>query len=166
MERLTERTEGWVAGLQLAALSLRGTADTDAFVEAFGSTDRYIFDYLTDETLAIQPADVRDFLESTCVLDRLSRRAVRRADRAGDGAAMLATLAQREPVPDPARRAAASGIATTGCSRTSSRPALDPARARRTSIAARRRWFAAHDLAVEAIRHYLAARGRRTGPRP
>ena len=76
--RLTDRTEGWIAGLQLAALSLRATSDIEAFVEAFGATDRYIFDYLMDEALASQPPATREFLEATCVLDRLTRAAVRR----------------------------------------------------------------------------------------
>ncbi len=70
--RLTERTEGWIAGLQLAALSLRATTDVDAFVEAFGATDRYIFDYLMDEALASQAPATREFLEATCVLGRLT----------------------------------------------------------------------------------------------
>jgi LuxR family maltose regulon positive regulatory protein len=70
--RLNGRAEGWIAGLQLAALSLRGHRDPDAFVDAFGASERYIFDYLVDEALARQPAEVRAFLEATCVIERLS----------------------------------------------------------------------------------------------
>jgi len=91
--RLTERTEGWIAGLQLAALSLRGRADMEAFVEAFGASDRYIFDYLTDEALARQPAEVRSFLETTCVLDRLTGPLCDALTGRGDGSSMLAMLA-------------------------------------------------------------------------
>jgi len=91
--RLTERTEGWIAGLQLAALSLRGRADMDAFVEAFGASDRYIFDYLTDEALASQPSQVRSFLEATCVLDRLTGPLCDALTGRGDGSSTLAMLA-------------------------------------------------------------------------
>ena len=52
---LGDRTEGWVAGLQLAALSLRGHADIGAFVEGFSGTHRYVLDYLCEEVLDRQP---------------------------------------------------------------------------------------------------------------
>jgi LuxR family transcriptional regulator, maltose regulon positive regulatory protein len=71
VERLVERTEGWAAGLQFAALSLAGRDDTDAFVERFTGSDRHVADFLLDEVLDRQPADVRGFLLSTSVLDRL-----------------------------------------------------------------------------------------------
>jgi LuxR family transcriptional regulator, maltose regulon positive regulatory protein len=72
VEALTARTEGWAAGLQLAALSLRGQADAGAFVAAFSGSHRYVLDYLAEEVLDRQEPDVRDFLVSTSVLDRLS----------------------------------------------------------------------------------------------
>ncbi|HEX6425034.1 MAG TPA: LuxR C-terminal-related transcriptional regulator [Acidimicrobiales bacterium] len=71
VERLAERTEGWVAGLQFAALSLAGRDDTDAFVEKFAGSDRHVADFLLDEVLDRQPDHVRDFLLATSVLDRL-----------------------------------------------------------------------------------------------
>jgi LuxR family maltose regulon positive regulatory protein len=71
IDRLAERTEGWVAGLQFAALSLAGRADTDAFVDRFAGSDRHVADFLLDEVLDRQPADVRDFLLATSVLERL-----------------------------------------------------------------------------------------------
>jgi LuxR family maltose regulon positive regulatory protein len=91
--RLAERTEGWIAGLQLAGLSLRGRDDPDAFVAAFDASDRYIFDYLTDEALAWQPPGVRAFLEATCVLDQLTGPLCDALTGRDDGAAMLAALA-------------------------------------------------------------------------
>jgi LuxR family transcriptional regulator, maltose regulon positive regulatory protein len=72
VEALGERTEGWIAALQLAALSLRGREDASGFIERFAGDDRYIVDYLMDEVLAHQPDDVLDFLLRTAVLDRLT----------------------------------------------------------------------------------------------
>jgi LuxR family transcriptional regulator, maltose regulon positive regulatory protein len=70
--RLHTRTEGWPAGVYLAALSLRGRSDRHAFVEDFAGDDRHVIDYLGAEVLAAQPDDVLRFLLWTSVLDRLS----------------------------------------------------------------------------------------------
>ena len=69
---LASRTEGWAAGLQLAALSLRGESDVAGFVAAFTGSHRYVLDYLAEEVLERQPAQVRAFLLETSVLERLS----------------------------------------------------------------------------------------------
>jgi len=69
---LTARTEGWAAGLQLAALLLRGRTDTAGFVAAFSGSHRFVLDYLADEVLDGQPGQVRTFLLETSVLERLS----------------------------------------------------------------------------------------------
>ena len=69
---LTARTEGWAAGLQLAALSLRGQADPAGFVAEFTGSHRFVLDYLADEVLDGQPGQVRAFLLETSVLERLS----------------------------------------------------------------------------------------------
>jgi len=71
---LETRTEGWVAGLQLAGLSLqgRGPDAARAFVQNFSGSHRYIIDYLADEVLREQSPAVRDFLCQTAILDRLS----------------------------------------------------------------------------------------------
>ncbi len=69
---LAARTEGWAAGLQLAALSLRGQADPAGFVAAFSGSHRYVLDYLAGEVLDRQPEEVRAFLLQTSVLERLS----------------------------------------------------------------------------------------------
>jgi LuxR family maltose regulon positive regulatory protein len=68
---LEARSEGWVAGLQLAALSLRGRTDVAGFVAAFSGSHRYVLDYLAQEVLDRQPEHVRTFLLETSVLDRL-----------------------------------------------------------------------------------------------
>jgi len=75
VQALEERTEGWIAGLQLAALSLRGVSDrgdVDEFIDAFTGSNRFVIDYLADEVLARQGAEVRDFLIRTSVLDRMT----------------------------------------------------------------------------------------------
>ena len=58
---LQERTEGWVAGLQLAALALRDHSDTSGFIAAFTGSNRYVVDYLVEEVLARQPEGLRTF---------------------------------------------------------------------------------------------------------
>jgi LuxR family maltose regulon positive regulatory protein len=69
---LEGRTEGWIAALQLAALSLQGRTDASAFIAGFAGEDQYIVDYLAEEVLSRQPADVRDFLLATSILERLT----------------------------------------------------------------------------------------------
>src|ERR671928_185995 len=69
---LAGRTEGWIAALQLAALSLQGRDHVDAFIDGFAGDDRYIVDYLVEEVLQRQPPQVRDFLLDTSVLSRLT----------------------------------------------------------------------------------------------
>ncbi|HYB46634.1 MAG TPA: hypothetical protein VED20_04645 [Streptosporangiaceae bacterium] len=69
---LAARTEGWAAGLRLAALSLRGQDDAAAFVAAFTGSHRYVLDYLAEEVLDRQSGQVREFLLETSVLERLS----------------------------------------------------------------------------------------------
>ena len=68
---LGKRTEGWIAGLQMAALSLRHRDDASAFVEGFSGTHRYIFDYLLEEVLSCQSPEIRRFLLRTSILARL-----------------------------------------------------------------------------------------------
>jgi LuxR family maltose regulon positive regulatory protein len=69
---LDGRTEGWIAALQLAALSMQGRDDNSAFIAGFAGDDRYIVDYLAEEVLGRQPAEVREFLLRTSMLDRLT----------------------------------------------------------------------------------------------
>ncbi|HKF37725.1 MAG TPA: Fic family protein, partial [Ktedonobacteraceae bacterium] len=68
---LQMRTEGWIAGLQLAALSLQGRDDLAGFIDTFTGNHHYVVDYLVEEVLMRQPAAVQDFLVQTCILDRL-----------------------------------------------------------------------------------------------
>ncbi len=72
VETLEARTEGWIAALQLAAISMRGRDDASSFVASFAGDDRYIVDYLADEVLERQTDAVREFLLSTSILERLT----------------------------------------------------------------------------------------------
>ena len=69
---LEERTEGWIAGLQMAALSMRDRKDIRGFIEGFSGTNRYILDYLLEEVLASQPSEIQRFLLCTSILERLT----------------------------------------------------------------------------------------------
>ena len=69
---LEKRTEGWIAGLQLAAISMQGHTDVSAFVNAFTGSHRMVLDYLVEEVLHQQPENIQDFLLQTSILDRLS----------------------------------------------------------------------------------------------
>jgi LuxR family transcriptional regulator, maltose regulon positive regulatory protein len=91
---LVARTEGWAAGLQLAALSLRGRSDIAGFVAAFSGSHRYILDYLTGEVLDGQPEQLREFLLETSVLDRLSGGLCDAVTGRDDGQAMLERVEQ------------------------------------------------------------------------
>ncbi|WP_343225210.1 LuxR C-terminal-related transcriptional regulator [Paenibacillus sp. EZ-K15] len=68
---LESRTEGWIAGLQLAALSLQGHQDAATFIRSFGGKHRDVLDYLVEEVLQQQPEGIQDFLLNTSILDRL-----------------------------------------------------------------------------------------------
>jgi len=69
---LYQRTEGWAAGLRLAAISLTGHPDPERFVTEFSGTDRTVAEYLLAEMLDCQPPDVQDLLLRTCLLDRVN----------------------------------------------------------------------------------------------
>lgn len=68
---LESRTEGWIAGLQMAALSMQGREDTAGFIRAFTGSHRFVLDYLAEEVLNRQPAATRNFLLQTAILERL-----------------------------------------------------------------------------------------------
>jgi LuxR family maltose regulon positive regulatory protein len=68
---LDARTEGWIAGLQIAALSMQGHADMAGFIKTFSGSHRHILGYLADEVLNLRPKDTLDFLLQTSILDRL-----------------------------------------------------------------------------------------------
>ena len=69
---LETRTEGWIAGLQLAAISMQGLDDTAGFIHSFTGSNRMILDYLVEEVLTQQSKDIQAFLLQTAILDRLT----------------------------------------------------------------------------------------------
>ena len=100
---LEARTEGWIAGLQLAALSMQGRSDTAGFIQAFTGSHRFVLDYLAGEVLERQPERVRNFLLQTAILDRLSG-SLCDAVTAQDGSqGNVGSPGARQPVCHPAR---------------------------------------------------------------
>lgn len=89
VERLVERTEGWIAGLQLAAISLRDRPEAAELIDAFGGSRRFVFDYLADEVLATVGDDLRAFLVSTSVVERFTADLCRELTGRADAGALL-----------------------------------------------------------------------------
>lgn len=72
VERLAARTDGWIAGLQMAAVSVQGRDDASSFIQSFTGSNRYILDYLMEEVLERQPPGVQEFLLRTSILERMT----------------------------------------------------------------------------------------------
>ena len=89
---LEGRTEGWIAALQLAALSMQGRDDVAGFIAGFAGDDRYVVDYLAEEVLQRQPDHVQAFLLQTSILGRLSGPLCDAVTGQGGGKAMLEAL--------------------------------------------------------------------------
>jgi LuxR family maltose regulon positive regulatory protein len=89
---LEARTEGWIAGLQMAALSMRGRKDVSSFIAAFTGAHRYILDYLADQVLEREPEHVQAFLLETAILDRFTGSLCDAVTGRSDGQAMLERL--------------------------------------------------------------------------
>jgi LuxR family maltose regulon positive regulatory protein len=159
VEVLEERTEGWIAALQLAALSIRGSADVSGFIARFAGNDRFIVDYLVEEVLAHQPEPVREFLLHTAVLDGLTGPLCDAVTGHDDGARLLTTL-QRANLflvdLDDQRQWFRYHHLFADVLRArllAEAPDLVPLLHQRAS-----RWYEAHDSAEEAVGHALAAR--------
>lgn len=89
---LQKKTEGWIAGLQMAGLSLRGRDDVDGFIADFTGADRYVLDYLIEEVLNNQPAATQQVMLELSVLDRFNGPLCEAVTGHGDGASALASL--------------------------------------------------------------------------
>lgn len=89
---LHDRTEGWVAGLRLAALSLQASGDVEELIRTFAGDERTVADYLVEEVLQRQPEEVRDFMLRTSVVDVISPELADALTRRADGARILETL--------------------------------------------------------------------------
>jgi len=91
---LEERTEGWIVGLQMAALSMRGREDVSGFIKAFSGSHRFILDYLVEEVVDRQPRDIQEFLLKTSILERVTAPLCDAVTGANDGQTILAQLEQ------------------------------------------------------------------------
>ena len=89
---LETRTEGWIAGLQLAVLSMQGNQDAHGFIQAFAGDHRYIVDYLVEEVLHRQPEAIRNFLLQTSILEHLNGPLCDAVTSQSGGKAQLETL--------------------------------------------------------------------------
>jgi LuxR family maltose regulon positive regulatory protein len=159
VEVLEERTEGWIAALQLAALSIRGREDVGSFIARFAGTDRYVVDYLVEEVLAHQPEPVREFLLHTAVLDRLTGPLCDALTGRDDGSHMLTTLERANlflvPLDDQRQwyRYHHLFADVLRARLLAEQPDLVPLLHQGASG-----WYEAHDSAEEAVSHALAAR--------
>jgi LuxR family maltose regulon positive regulatory protein len=95
VDLLAARTEGWIVGLQLAALSLRGRSDAREFIQAFGGSHRYVLEYLTEEVVGRQTESVQRFLTQTSILSRLCGSLCDALTGGIDGEATLTDLCRR-----------------------------------------------------------------------
>lgn len=155
---LENRTEGWIAGLQLAALSLHGREDIPAFIRAFAGDNRYIVDYLVEEVLQRQPDHVRSFLLQTSILDRLHGPLCDAVTGQEEGNAQLDALERGNffvvPLDDRRRwyRYHHLFAAVLSAHLRADHPDQVAELHRRAST-----WYEQHGLAADAIRHALAA---------
>src|SRR5215203_4622613 len=155
---LGERTEGWIAGLQLAALSMRGREDVSGFIRAFAGDNRYIVDYLVEEVLQRQPERIRSFLLQTSILDRLSGPLCDAVTGQENGRGMLEALKRGNffvvPLDDKRHwyRYHHLFAEVLQAHLMAEQPDRVPALHRRAS-----EWYEQHGSAADAIRHALAA---------
>ena len=91
---LEERTEGWIAGLQMAALSMRGREDVSGFIKAFSGSHRFILDYLVEEVLDRQSPAIQEFLLKTSILEQMTASLCDAVTDSSDSQAILTQLEQ------------------------------------------------------------------------
>jgi LuxR family maltose regulon positive regulatory protein len=166
LDDLVERTEGWPAGIYLAALSLRGHRSPHVFVRQFTGDNRYIVDFLAEEVLGRQPPEVQRFLARTCLLGRFCAPLCDAVTESASAADLIEILERENlfivPLDDTRQwyryhhlfaEVLRGQLAQT-------EPGLVPDLHRRASA-----WHAEHGSADEAVSHALAARdfGRATG---
>ena len=135
---LEERTEGWIAALQMAAISLEGHPDPHRFIAAFSGENRYIADYLAEEVIAAQPDPLRRFLLQSSILDQLSAPLCDAVTGGGTGS---------------------GGDSTAGAGHTDSRALLEQAERRGLFLIpldGERHWFRFHHLFRDLLRTRLS----------
>ena len=155
---LESQTEGWIAGLQLAALSMQGHQDVAGFIRAFAGDNRYIVDYLVEEVLQRQPERVRSFLLQTAILDRLSSSLCDAVTGQNESKMLLEALERGNffvvPLDDKRQwyryHHLFADVLVTHLS--AEQPKLVSTLHRRASV-----WYEQHDSVPDAIHHALAA---------
>jgi LuxR family maltose regulon positive regulatory protein len=151
---LQARTEGWIAGLQLAALSLQGRANASDVLSAFTGSHRFVLDYLSEEVLSRQPASVQTFLLQTSVLSRLSGSLCDAVTGLEESQEMLEALERANlfvAALDDERQWYRYHHLFADLLRSRLRqtvPALIPELHRRASL-----WYEQHDLVIDAVHH-------------
>jgi LuxR family transcriptional regulator, maltose regulon positive regulatory protein len=161
---LETRTEGWAAGLQLAALSARthaavdGPGDVARFVEAFSGSHRFVLDYLVEEVLSGQPDEVREVLLGTSVLDQMTGALCDALTGRADGQEMLEMLERGNvfvvPLDDERRWYRYHHLFADALR---ARLAARDANRVRALHAAAARWLAENGLLSDAVRHAIAS---------
>jgi LuxR family maltose regulon positive regulatory protein len=157
VEALEERTEGWIAGLQLVALSLRGRTDVSGFIGDFTGSHRFVLDYLVDEVLKHQRQADQEFLLQTAVLDHLTGSLCDAVTGRADSSEMLVNLERSNlfvvPLDDYRRwfRYHHLFADVLRARLLSEDPDLVSVLHGRAS-----NWFEQHDLVEDAVRHALA----------
>src|SRR5919199_1265201 len=141
VQALEQRTEGWIAGLQFAALAMRDRADVQSFVHAFTGSHRFVLDFLVDEVLLRQPPHLQTFLLRTSILDR-----------------MCSSLCDVILLGDVPRSSAVSNSSnvTTGYSQ----PILEELEQANLFVVPlddARQWYRYHHLFADVLRHRLAS---------
>ena len=156
--RLLARTEGWAAGLQLAALRLRDRADPADFIERLTGADWHIVNYLGEEVLASQPSEVREFLLETSVLNRMCAPLCDALTGRADGTGLINEIYRANlflvPLDDERRwfryHHLFGGLLRHELARTA--PDRPPVLHQRAA-----QWYADHGDAAEAISHAIAS---------
>jgi len=155
---LEERTEGWIAGLQMAALSMQGRQDISGFITTFTGTHRFILDYLVEEVLDQQPLGIQDFLLKTSILDRMTALLSNAVTGRDDSQAILTQLEQANlfliPLDDERRWYRYHHLFADLLRRQ-----LEQTKPKQVSALHLRasRWYEQNGLYAEAVSHALAA---------
>lgn len=158
VRELENKTEGWIAALQLAALLMRSYSDTEKFIKAFNGSQRFLLDYLAEEVLERQPEAIQTFLLQTSIVDRLNASLAEELTGCTDGHSMLRQLEQ-------ANLFLIALDEEHGWYRYHHlfqhylRNRLEHTQAEHVPLLHRwaARWYQAHQMAVPAIEHALAA---------
>lgn len=150
------RTEGWIAGLQMAALSMRGREDARGFIKAFSGSHRFVLDYLVEEVLDQQPPCIQDFLLKTSILKRMIAPLCDAVTRGTDSQTILMRLDRANlfliPLDDERRWYRYHHLFADLLRSRLEQTQIDqaPALHRRAS-----EWYAQNGLIAEAVRHML-----------